>query len=271
MSFTVANDIRLYYETVGDGPPLLLISGLNGGTWSWYDQAPRFARHYRTITFDNRGGGRSGQPPGPYTTEQLAADALGLLDHLEVATALVLGISLGGMIAQELALAAPSRVRALVLAATHGGGAARIPPPPEIIAVLMNNQGLSAEEIIRKDLPYFFSPGFRQRCPRQLEAYIAAQRTAPLQPEAAFAAQLAAARSFDAAARLPHLRLPALVLTGTGDVIVPPANTGRLAQLLPQARIGLFPGAGHAVHVECAAGFHNAVHDFFQNLPGAGA
>ena len=88
--------IDLYYEVHGEGTPLLLISGLGGGSWSWYGQVPYFSQYYRTIVFDNRGAGRSSMPPGPYTMDQLARDALCLLDRLEVEKAFVLGLSMGG-------------------------------------------------------------------------------------------------------------------------------------------------------------------------------
>jgi len=266
MPYAPGEGIRLYYEVAGEGPPLLLLSGVNGGVWTWYAQVPQFSRRYRTITFDNRGGGRSDLTPGPYTAARLARDALALLDHLEMGPVLVAGISLGGMIAQELALAAPSRVRGLVLAATHPGGPDRTPPPPEVLAVLSANAGLSVEEILRKDLPLFFSPAFLEGCHEAVAAYLEVHRQVPLQSEAALAAQLAAARSFDAVGRLAGLRIPTLVLTGGADRIVPPANAGLLGRLIPRSRLGIFLGAGHALQVECAAPFNAAVTAFFQGL-----
>jgi 3-oxoadipate enol-lactonase len=91
--------VSLHFEQEGNGFPLLLISGLSGGCWSWYGQVPYFARHYRTLTFDNRGAGRSSIPQGPYAMRQFAADALCLLDHLGIERTLVMGLSMGGMIA----------------------------------------------------------------------------------------------------------------------------------------------------------------------------
>ena len=117
---------ELYYEEHGSGDPLLLIMGLATPSEGWMLQTPEFAEHYRTIVYDNRGVGRSSKPAGPYTIHEMADDAVGLLDQLGVERAHVLGISMGGMIAQELVLHHPDRVRGLVLACTY-------PEPDEAI------------------------------------------------------------------------------------------------------------------------------------------
>jgi pimeloyl-ACP methyl ester carboxylesterase len=264
MPFCQCPDVRLYYEVQGRGPDLLFISGLNGGTWSWYPQVPFFQEHYRTIVFDNRGAGRSDLPPGPYRMEQFAADARCLLDHLGVGQALVVGTSMGGMIAQALALTAPERVRALVLAGTHCGPPERTPPAPGVLQKISQIQGLTQAQIIEKDLPFMFSPGFLAGQPGAVEAYRRVQLSAPFQPEFAFYAQLAAIQGFSCCRQLPDLAVPTLVITGTADVIVPPANGRLLAGLLPQAELVEIAGAGHAVNVECAEEFNDSVRRFLQ-------
>jgi len=269
MPYCQTQKVRLYYEVAGQGPELLFISGLNGGTWSWYAQVPFFSRHYRTVVFDNRGAGRSEVPPGPYRMEELAADALGLLDHLRVNQALVVGASMGGMIAQALALLAPERLRALVLVCTHCGGPERLPPAPGVLETLSRIEGLTQAEIIEKDLPFMFSADFMATQPEALEEYRRVQLSAPFQPEFAFRAQLAAIQSFSCCARLRQVNLPALVVTGTGDVIVPPANARLLTELLPRAQLAEFPGAGHAVNVECREEFNARVHQFLRSTLGA--
>jgi pimeloyl-ACP methyl ester carboxylesterase len=193
-----------------------------------------------------------------------AADALCLLDHLKIDQALVIGASMGGMIAQELALMAPARLTALVLACTHCGAPERIPPAPGVIEALAANQGLSQAEIMDKDLPYHFSREFLERQPEILAAYRQAQLIPPPQPYPAFLAQLAAIQSFSRCRDLRELTLPTLIVTGAEDVIVPPANARLLASLLPQAESVELAGAGHAVHVERANEFNALVHRFLQ-------
>jgi 3-oxoadipate enol-lactonase len=262
MPYCQTCDVRLYYEIQGRGPDLLFISGLNGGAWSWYAQIPFFQEHYRTITLDNRGAGRSDLPPGPYRMADFAADALGLLDYLQIDQACVIGVSLGGMIAQELALTAPTRLTALVLVATHCGPPERTPPAPGVLQGISQNQGLTQAQIVEKDLPFMFSARFLESRSEALDAYRQAQLSAPFQPEFAFQAQLAAIQSFSRCRDLRELSLPTLVVTGAEDIIVPPANGRLLLDLLPHARLEELPGAGHALNVECADEFNPLVHRF---------
>jgi 3-oxoadipate enol-lactonase len=261
-------EVDLYYEVRGEGFPVLLISGLGGGTWSWYGQAPYFQRCYRTIAADNRGAGRSAMPAGPYRMEQFAADLVGILDHLQVEQTFVLGLSMGGMIAQELTLMAPERVRGLVLGCTHCGGTQRIGPPAEVLARFANNQGLTQEQIVDKNIGFFFSARCRETQPELVAAYRKVQVEAPLQPEPAFLAQLAAIRSFDCCARLQRISAPTLVITGTEDMLVPPQNADLLVRLIAHAELVKIPGAGHALHAECAGQLNALVDDFFRRLGG---
>ena len=263
MPYCQCQDIALYYEVQGEGSPLLLLAGLGGGVWSWYGQIPYFSVRYRTIAFDNRGAGRSGMPPGPYEMKQFAEDARCLLDHLEIERTFVMGLSMGGMIAQELALLAPHRVQALFLGCTHGGGPLSVPSAPATVETLLNNAGLSQKEIIQKNLPLFFSEACRRGKPEVIAAYCAAQLTAPAQPEYAFHGQLAAINRFDASDRLGQLKLPTLVVAGSEDLLIPPENAGVLAKTLPNAELQIIPGAGHALHAECRDLLNSLADDFF--------
>ena len=264
MPFCHCGDITLYYETVGNGYPLLLLSGLSGGTWSWFGQVPYLSKHYHVVTLDNRGAGRSSQPAGPYRMVDLAEDALCLLDHLKMDRALVMGLSMGGMIAQELAILSSERVRALVLGCTHSGGPTRFPPPAYALNILMSNDGLSQAEIVDKNMPLFLSPECMKTRPDVVTAYRQAQLSPPLQPDHAFRAQLAAIAGFDCSQRLDRIKAPTLVVTGSRDVLVPRENAYFLAQNIASARLVEIQGAGHALHVECRDRLNELAHGFFQ-------
>lgn len=262
MPMLTTPSVQLYYEVHGNGPNLLFVSGLGGGTWSWYGQIPYFSRHYRTIVFDNRGAGRSSMPPGPYAMKNFAHDTLALLDHLDIDRCFMVGLSMGGMIAQETALKAPERFEALVLGCTHPGGPRKVSPSSQVLARFTDNQGLSQEEIVTKNLPFFFSPEALEHCKEAVETYKAVQTSAPWQPQEAFLSQLAAIQHFDASHRLPHLSVPTLVVTGTEDVLVPSANAHLLASLLPHALLVELEGAGHAIHAECRDTLNALIHEF---------
>src|SRR5690349_18217962 len=131
MPKTTSNGIELYYEIYGEGKPLVLISGLGYSLWQWHRVVPLLAEHFQVITFDNRGVGQSEKPAGPYSAQILAADTVGLLDALQIERAIILGHSMGGFIAQALALDFPGRVEKLILCSTNFGGPRHIPVTEE--------------------------------------------------------------------------------------------------------------------------------------------
>ncbi len=190
-------------------------------------------------------------PPGPYSVKQLAEDARDLLNHLGIDECFVVGLSMGGMITQELALLAPAKIRAMVLGCTHCGGTVRIPPAPEVLQTFMNNDGLSHEQVVDKNLPFFFSEECRSKRPQVVASYRKVQLETPLQPVHAFHAQLAAIAGFSCCDRLAQIKLPTLIVSGTTDVLVPPENARILASLIPNSELIEIDGAGHALHAEC--------------------
>ncbi len=264
MPYCRHGSVDIYYEVHGTGPVLVLVSGLGGGTWSWYGQVPYFRRSYQTVVFDNRGAGRSSKPPGPYSMADFAQDTLALLDHLNVERCFLAGLSMGGMIVQETALRAPHRFNALVLGCTHCGGPSKVSPDPEVIARFVDNEGLSPEEIVTKNLPFFFSRRALEEKKEAVEAYKRAQLSVPMQPKEAFESQLLAIQRFDACDRLGKLDAPTLVVTGTEDLLVPPENARILADRLPNATLVTMEGAGHALHAECRDELNRLMDEFFR-------
>ncbi len=263
MPYCFNENVKLYYEVHGSGSPLIFLSGLSGGAWSWFMQVPYFERNYKVIVFDNRGAGRSSKPSGPYTMFDFARDAVSILDHLEFNSAYVVGVSMGGMIAQQLALLFPGRVRAMVLGCTHCGKSRRIPPSPEVLKTLMQNEGLSQEEILDKNIPLLFNPEFVKKNPQFIDQYKKASLSAPPQPPEAFNAQIAAIQDFDVCGELQNLSCKTLIFTGTADVMVPPENSRILHELIPNSVLVEFEGAGHAIHIERADEFNKRTDEFF--------
>lgn len=261
MPHTDAPGFRMAYEVRGSGFPLLLINGLGSDRREWLAQIPAFAAHFRVIAFDNRGSGESDAPPGPYATAEMADDAVALLSFLGVERSHVLGVSLGGMIAQEAALRHPGRVERLVLACTTPGGDTSVRPPPEALAAFVRTPGGDREADLRRTIPYLYSARFRRERPGEIESFIARRLSAPSSPEG-YAAQLAAAVGHSAGDRLKGIRAPTLVIAGTADRLVPPVNSRRIAERISGAKLVLLPGAPHRLFAENAEAFNREVLEF---------
>lgn len=259
------NNTTLYYETHGQGYPLLLIAGLGYSSWVWRWMVPGLAEHLQVITFDNRGVGQSDIPPGPYTAEMLAADAAGLLEALGVEQAAVLGHSMGGYVAQALALSRPELVSRLILASTNFGGPNSVPPGPEALAILTDVSG-DAVSRFRRGLAVSVAPGFAERHPELIEEWLQWRTDNPVQPEG-YQAQLAIGLSlFDEAnafeKRLAQIAAPTLVLFGEHDQVVPTANAQRLALRLPDSTTHIIPDAGHFFMIEAPEEAVGAITEF---------
>lgn len=238
--------MRLHWEDTGSGgPPVLLIMGLGMTATGWWRTVPVLAdAGLRVISFDNRGVGRSERPPGPYTVAEMAADAVMVLDAAGVERAHVYGISLGGMIAQEVALRYPERVRALVLGATTAGGAADVPASEETQAFLQQRAQMTAEHAVWASVPINYAARTRRDAAELIAQDIVQRLRFPIENEF-YVAQLAAAQAHDAADRLGAISAPTLVVHGTEDVLIPPANGERLAAAIPGAELALWPDAAH--------------------------
>jgi 3-oxoadipate enol-lactonase len=265
MPYTETPGFRMYYESQGEGDPLLLINGLGSDSTEWFFQFPAFARRFLVVAFDNRGAGKSGTPPGPYSTAQMADDAAALLTHLGADRAHVLGVSLGGMVAQEVALRHPDRVRKLVLACTAPGGEGSVRPAPEVLKMFIRSPGGDPEEEVRRVLPFLYSERYLSDCPEEIEEFVRRRLAEPVRVEG-HAAQLAAAMSHSAWERLATIEAPTLVIAGDGDRVVPTENSRRIAERIPDAKLVILPGAPHRLFAENAEEFNRAVISFL--LPG---
>ena len=240
MPHTNNGDIKLFWTEQGAGDPVLLIMGLSFTHEMWFRTAPPLARHYRVILFDNRGMGRSDVPPGPYRMAHMASDAAAVLDAAGVESAHVIGASMGGMIAQELALNYPARVRSLLLGCTsHGGILARWPR----LALPRNTKWSTAvrEERELAWVPILYS---KNTPPERIEEDILI-RTRCNWSYRGFMNQLAAILVWSSYRRLPRITVPTLVVHGDSDRLVPVANGRIVAARIPGAQFRLVPDAGH--------------------------
>lgn len=252
-----AGDAEIAYDDKGDGDPLLLIPGLGADSRMWMLQIPAFSHRYRCIALDNRGVGSTVAPAGPYSMEQMASDALAVLDAAGVARAHVLGISMGGAIAQHLALKAPERVASLVLAATW---CARNGYTERLAAVGRAVASLGHETLTRASMLWLFSPKLFVEQPflvRQIEQ-LALEFTAGPGP---FEDQLSAVLEHDVADRLAAVTAPTLVLAARRDIMVPPELSEQIAATIPGARLQVLDG-GHAFNIESLEAFNAAVLSF---------
>jgi pimeloyl-ACP methyl ester carboxylesterase len=250
---------RLYVEEHGEGEPLLLIEGLGQSMWAWREQVPVFARHYRTIAFDTRGTGRSQVPDEPYGIDELAEDAA---DVLAGRQARVVALSMGGYVALTLALAKPELVRSLVLVGTGAGGPERVPRPQHVRDAYAAAIGLPFDEYGRTTMPMTFSLGWTERNPERFEEILAARREHPT-PEETLDAHLRACYAFyGRGCDVERIAVPALVLHGDADLIVPVENGRILASRLPNAGYVELPGRGHNVQLEDPASLNRLVLEF---------
>ena len=260
-------DLRIHYEASGEGEPLLLIMGL-GANLDWWD--PRLvealSRDFRTLRFDNRGTGRSGDSEEEYTMRTLADDAAGLLDALAIPRANVLGASMGGMIAQELALAHPERVGRLVLYSTHCGGPHSVPPSPEALGIMARLAGAaSTDEAARLTTLLCFTKESVEENPAAVESWRREAFKVPTS-QATLLRQLQAIAGFDAYDRLPGLKVPTLVLHGARDILIPPENGSVLAKAIPGSRLVVLEHSAHGLAEDVEAVIRS-VREFLQSPP----
>jgi len=250
--------VKIAWEERGDGAPLLLIQGLGYGRWSWAPIVPALAEHYRVLWFDNRGIGDSDRPEGPYTAKLMAADALQVLDEAGIERAHVLGASLGGMIAQELAARSPERVDKLVLCCTTPGGAATVPMPEVTVRLFAEAATLAPEVALRRFVENALAPDASAELIQELFDLRVANPPDPVGWQAQAAAGLGFA-GIDGA-----ISAPTLIVTGTEDNVVDPRNSDVLAERIPGAEVRRIENAGHLFFWEQPAAFVGIISEFLQ-------
>lgn len=251
------NGIETHYEVYGKGPWLTLSHSLACDASMWRAQIDALAERYRVLVYDTRGHGKTAAPQGPYTFDMLTADLLGLYDQLGIAASHFVGLSMGGMIGQHLALAAPQRVRALVLADTSSRF------PPEVLPLwqdrirAVGSQGMGA--VVQGTLERWFTPAFRASSPDAVERVAALIRATPV---AGYVGCCHCIPRLDITARIHAIKSPTLVIVGADDPGTPVAMSEAIVTEIPGARLRVIPQAAHLANIEQAAEFNRLLLEF---------
>jgi pimeloyl-ACP methyl ester carboxylesterase len=254
------NGYDIHYDVHGEGEPLICVHGLGCDRRAWVMQIGPFSERFQAVFFDNRDVGRSSLATEAYTTADMAADVLALADHLELESFHLLGVSLGGMVSQQVALAAPERLRSLTLAVTHGG----VRRAGRVRGHLLGSYArhLPLEDRVDNLLYLCYTEAFFEN-----EQAYEFMRNALLedpypQPPEAFARQAAAGAQHDARDRLGELELPVHVIGAERDLMIPVWKSEELASLIPGAKLTILDRQGHGVQWEAAERFNAAVTEF---------
>jgi len=266
MPYATNAGVRLYWEEHGSGPPVLLIMGLSFTHEMWFRVLPCLTGRYRVILYDNRGVGRSDVPPGPYWMPDMAADAAAVLAAAGADRAHVVGASMGGMIAQELALRQPRLVRSLLLGCTsHGGLLARWPKFVRLPGKmgLVRKNGREREAVL---IPLLYAGSTPlERIHEDLDIQSRCIRT-----PRGFGNQFTGVLLWSSYLRLPRIQVPTLVVHGAQDRLVPPENGRIVASRIPGAQFRLLPDAGHILTTDQPAVCRDIILDFLDRCSGDG-
>jgi pimeloyl-ACP methyl ester carboxylesterase len=231
----------------------------------WYKQLPDLSARYQVIVFDNRGSGRTDKPAGQYSIEQFADDTAGLMHALEIKHAHVLGYSMGGYIAQELAVNYPHLVSSLILVSTGAGGTSAVTMSMDRAEKFADIKGLTPEEILQKNMDIFFSDHFICNNPDEVRLFSELSMRW-YQPAEAFIQQFNACQKHDTVNRIHLVKVPTLILSGDDDPLIPPQNSMILKELIPHAYLKMFPTLRHCFFIEDSEQFNQTVINFLSSL-----
>ena len=262
MAYAHINGIRLHYETESHGPPLLLVAGLGQPAIAWDPSLiQQMAKQYQVITYDNRGTGLSDKPDNPYSISLFASDAVSLLDILKVPRAHIFGVSMGGMIAQELAIHSASRVASLTLGCTTPGGRNAVQAPPDSMKMLEGRAGMTPEEAAHEGWKLSFSDDFIRTHRAELEGHMQRSLT-QVTPRFAYERHLQATLTLRVFKQLKEITAPTLVVTGKDDILIPSANSEILAREIPGAELVMLDNAGHGFFISARDRFVKVFQEF---------
>jgi pimeloyl-ACP methyl ester carboxylesterase len=250
------NNTGIYYELHGQGETLLLIQGFAGGSNGWYRQVPVFRKHFQVVIFDARGIGNSDVSAEPYTVPVMEKDVIGLLDHLNISQAHVLGLSLGGLVAQSVAINHPERVARLILASTLPGTS-----PDYTAPEIKQTIGKTLVNLdVNQTMESILSLAFNSKMYRFFIKCLARPRFASYYGK--YFKQMESVGYYNTLDYLHLIKSPTLVITGSNDRIVSPANSDLLASRIPGARLIVIKGGSHALFIEMSGRFNKEILGF---------
>ena len=262
MEQITVRDLKICCESVGDGYPIVIIMGLTANM-DWWDPelVDALSRKYRVLMFDNRGAGRTITPDdGEFTCEMFADDTAALMDTKGILRTNILSMSMGGLIAQELALKYPERVNNLVLGCTFCGGQHMVQASDEVMQILMDRSG-GLDGLFDRMLKLMFTENFLDANPDFVKRLKERYLRAPISVANSLRQFMACAKS-DTYERLPEIKNPTLVATGTDDPLIPPQNSRMLAQRIPGAKLIEFKGSSHGFMSQARDTFIKDLLDF---------
>lgn len=260
-NLTLSDGQSLYYEVQGDGPPLLLVSGLNGVASFWAPHVPEFAKRFRVILHDHRGTGRSSHTKMEYSVAQMTDDVVQLMDHLDVARAHLVGHSTGGAIGQTLALDRPERLDRLVLSATWTAADAYFRRLFKIRAMIL--QAIGPAAYVQAN-PLFMNPAAYTRAHEAEIAAAEAAATESFPPPEVMLSRIEAIVRFDRRADLGRITAPTLVFGAHDDIVTPAYYSEELGRLIPNAETVILPEGGHFYPVIETETFRRIVLEFLE-------
>jgi pimeloyl-ACP methyl ester carboxylesterase len=256
----------MFYETRGNGEPLILVPGFASGAWTWFRQTGELSKDFCVITFDPRGIGKSKRDENDLqnlSMKTFVKDVIDLLDSLKIGKAHVLGASFGGFVAQEFALSYPERLDKLILACTTAGGKRHVKPDIEILRSFTPDPRLPLGTRIRKFFRPAFTEEFSDEYAEEVEK-VCRLREENEVTETTYSAQLQTAFTFDVEEKIGAIKHETLVITGDKDNLVPMQNSVNLANKLPNAILKIIENGSHMIFVENADEFNQAVREFLK-------
>jgi pimeloyl-ACP methyl ester carboxylesterase len=269
LPFIKVNDHEIFYEIQGEGIPVLLLEGLGYSTWMWKYQLPDFSKHFTSVMPDNRGVGKSEKLTGPYSIEMFAKDSISLMDQLRFDRFYVIGVSMGGFIAQSIAALEPERVKGIVLVSTSCGGKKSIPMSKEVFDQMrLNLNGESSKDRIRRTMSLAFTESFPTSKPEQFNSIIE-DRLKSLQPEDQLIYQSLSSINFDSSVSNRNVKVPSLILAGMEDKVLPWLNSLLIYKSIPTSSLILFKNQNHLLFIEEFVQFNKFVLDFIGAVEGS--